>query len=1384
MQAVTRQGFLFLLFLFSFLFGSTLAVVHGPKLPKGAVRQPLVVKIDSLDEPLGSVYQKATKQAREQAEKEDKEDSSLSRERQLRSLPDVAPNGFGTTVVLENDPHTFALVHWSGLPKKRIFILTRDRDSDGNSRESYLWLSTDYGKSFQNITGRVYSNQIILEWYYVSSDADKLIFADVIHRNIYVTLDEGDTFIEYHVNFSPDKFTFQHSYVPNVAKYDSYVLGYDNTLQTLWVSNNTGATWSKLGANVTRYEWRQLNSTYEDGSTVYFDMKINATACQLYKATLSTYNSSSQPLFDASLGVFMPNSFALSYQYMFTQRNYSDVGRPTTGYISPLWVSHYRKAFKAASFSLQLDERHYAMVDGSEGQVLMGVYHDPNNTNLYISEEAGLNYSLSLEHLISPPESDWIDSYPTFDVYVVEGIPGTYLVNRRVYGSTQGATVISFDKGGEWKPLNPPTTDASGHLINCNLPCSLHLHMYIDESHGFQPILSQDSAPNIIMALGNLGLSLNRYNYYALRLYISDNGGVTWRELASGYKEFQLINFGVFTSIVAKWTQTSTVQSSCDEGQNWSTYTFTNASVSQRIYVVRMFTEYGEESQHATVFGYRPDATYANFEWLVIDLDFTVLNISNCNASDYYQWRPTDEREGQLCILGESVEYERRYPDHCCMISSDYERPISRKPCFCTFEDFECQVGFERVGLSGECSPMAGTVYPPNPPIDCFEGNNYSYPSPYRRIAGDKCKDGNETFYQSVMVRCPVLPPADMTITTDNYHVRANTEVTFTLEQRSGGKAVTFYSWSFDDNTPTSSPPIKGFDSASTQRYTYTVPGAYNVTVFAKNDAGNNTAHITIFVLDKVVDFTVMPKIARVTQKSVYFLENITTLHNTLFIEPGTYTWDFGDNTPTETEDIKAVEHTYWNIGNYTLTVTFANIYGIKMNHFPILVENVTSPLHLNATLNSNPLQTDSFIPVGKEVLFTVTPYQPDTTYDWVISHAGAHGGTPLLNSVGTATSKSFTFSEAGRYVVRVSSNNYIGASQVSRLFTVEYPIARATLTFKQPVYRINKQVDAVLAVLGSSSSYSGNLYINLHSGDSSSSTSGSQDSTALLSTFLTVANGATTFSFIAPEAGTVSVNAELHNNVSSVTTKQTLMVAGPGAYGYVRVIFKTLTKFDYNDYQVQLDVQNGVKNKILSSYAVLKWQLSVNVSLESNATVVSGPRKRSGAADQQYLIAHVTILPKTLSSDDVLKVQTLSKTIAADINDGNTTFTVRNTTLKATADLGPTIFIYDPYPVDHNSKDYKPLIIGLGTGTVLLVVVALVIVGVVIYYYKKKYRSLEVRYTRLRQGPMRFTFSSEGETLEEEDWRNDEEDTGVGEVEEEINNDEHTLHSFPPINS
>lgn len=95
--------------------------------------------------------------------------------------------------------------------------------------------------------------------------------------------------------------------------------------------------------------------------------------------------------------------------------------------------------------------------------------------------------------------------------------------------------------------------------------------MFVDELYGFSPIVSRASAPNLIMALGilllsvpfpnfgstgNLGISLERGNYSKLRLYISDNGGVSWRELASGYYYFQLVNFGVFTTIISKYQQT------------------------------------------------------------------------------------------------------------------------------------------------------------------------------------------------------------------------------------------------------------------------------------------------------------------------------------------------------------------------------------------------------------------------------------------------------------------------------------------------------------------------------------------------------------------------------------------------------------------------------------------------------------------------------------------------------------------------------------------------------------------------------------------------------------------------------------------------------------
>merc|ERR550525_1947698 len=72
-------------------------------------------------------------------------------------------------------------------------------------------------------------------------------------------------------------------------------------------------------------------------------------------------------------------------------------------------------------------------------------------------------------------------------------------------------TVISWNKGGTWSSLKPPTTDSSNQPTNCNAPvCALHLHDLTEFGDGtFVPVYSYHNALGILMGSGNLGENLN-----------------------------------------------------------------------------------------------------------------------------------------------------------------------------------------------------------------------------------------------------------------------------------------------------------------------------------------------------------------------------------------------------------------------------------------------------------------------------------------------------------------------------------------------------------------------------------------------------------------------------------------------------------------------------------------------------------------------------------------------------------------------------------------------------------------------------------------------------------------------------------------------------------
>ena len=66
------------------------------------------------------------------------------RYRDRRQSNPVEDDSIGHTAVLEDDHHSFALVHWTGYPSEHLFILTRRRTLASGykySDQSWLWKS-------------------------------------------------------------------------------------------------------------------------------------------------------------------------------------------------------------------------------------------------------------------------------------------------------------------------------------------------------------------------------------------------------------------------------------------------------------------------------------------------------------------------------------------------------------------------------------------------------------------------------------------------------------------------------------------------------------------------------------------------------------------------------------------------------------------------------------------------------------------------------------------------------------------------------------------------------------------------------------------------------------------------------------------------------------------------------------------------------------------------------------------------------------------------------------------------------------------------------------------------------------------------------------------
>lgn len=154
------------------------------------------------------------------------------------------------------------------------------------------------------------------------------------------------------------------------------------------------------------------------------------------------------------------------------------------------------------------------------------------------------------------------------DLTKVQGLRGIYIASQinlstglsRV-GPEHISTYITFDRGGEWRPLEAPMFDDEGQPIACVMVslhsnclflvfvsckklfvfllfscfqagnCSLHLSQRFSQLYPVTrsvPILTTKSAPGIIIAMGTVGTSLKGHP----GVFLSRDAGLTWRQVS------------------------------------------------------------------------------------------------------------------------------------------------------------------------------------------------------------------------------------------------------------------------------------------------------------------------------------------------------------------------------------------------------------------------------------------------------------------------------------------------------------------------------------------------------------------------------------------------------------------------------------------------------------------------------------------------------------------------------------------------------------------------------------------------------------------------------------------------------------------------------------
>eukprot|EP00270_Netrium_digitus_P010308 TRINITY_DN3195_c0_g1_i1.p1 TRINITY_DN3195_c0_g1~~TRINITY_DN3195_c0_g1_i1.p1 ORF type:complete len:836 (-),score=200.33 TRINITY_DN3195_c0_g1_i1:69-2555(-) len=420
----------------------------------------------------------------------------------------------------------------------------------------------------------------------------------------------------------------------------------------------------------------------------------------------------------------------------------------------------YGATFRDTCFPIPLTEKGYSVVAVSDSSAFINVDYAQGRRaspygNVLVSDNNFTLFTLSMRRNARSMGG-------AVDFAAVQGIPGMYIANQiedddnkepqraEAQAGTMedeemiyslASTMITYNGGASWQPIEPPRYDAFGHPTTCKRQhgCSLHLHGATSwvGSAGFAFVYSHKSTPGLVISTGNLGRFL--YEDSTVNTYLSRDAGQTWEEIEKGSHIYEFGDSGGVIVLADHGFQQATneVKYSLDEGLSWKTIQFRDEG--SKIDVVNVRVEPDNMGRKFIIQGLTVEKeSVAERKGVIVTLNFEGTgDFKECGPSDYEMWSPTETR----CMLGQNFTLERQRRTSKCWNGERYQRPeMKAQPCKCTQEDYECDFGSESVTAhdgTRSCLPIPHFYTSSCPTIS---SGSYSLASTrHRLVAGDRC---------------------------------------------------------------------------------------------------------------------------------------------------------------------------------------------------------------------------------------------------------------------------------------------------------------------------------------------------------------------------------------------------------------------------------------------------------------------------------------------------------------------------------------------------------------------------------------------------------------------------------------------------------------------